>query len=104
MSADPKRWPVEKTIDLIARVTPRCHDITRLLSQSMDQRLPLVTRLSIRLHFVICIWCKRYAQQLAIIRKLSRSIPEDLKGIPTAPLPQGARKRIRDAVKRVSRS
>ena len=33
MAADPKRWLVERTIDLIARVTPRCHDVTRLLSQ-----------------------------------------------------------------------
>jgi hypothetical protein len=103
MATSPKRWLIDKTIDFIARITPRCHDITRLLSQSMDRRLPLPTRLSIRLHFAICVWCKRYGQQLTIIRKLSHSIPGGPEQMSTGSLPEEARKRIKEAVKRASR-
>ena len=103
MAASPKQWLIEKTIEFTARITPRCHDVTRLLSQSMDRRLPLLTRLSLRLHFAICVWCNRYGHQLAILRRLSRSIREDTEQVSTASLPEEARKRIKEALKRVSR-
>ncbi|HYZ73146.1 MAG TPA: hypothetical protein VE641_08700, partial [Chthoniobacterales bacterium] len=38
MAAPPNQWLHEKTINFIARITPHCHDVTRLLSQSMDRR------------------------------------------------------------------
>jgi hypothetical protein len=98
MATSPKRWLIEKMVGFIARITPPCHDITRLLSQSMDRRLPLRTRLAIRLHFEICVWCKRYGQQLAAIRKASRSVPERAKKISQVSLPEQARKRIKEAV------
>ena len=41
----------KKFVQFVASVTPHCHDITRLLSESMEHPLPLRTRLLIRLHF-----------------------------------------------------
>jgi hypothetical protein len=104
MAISLKRWLIEKMVGFIARITPHCHDITRLLSQSMDRRLPLRTRLAIRLHFEICVWCNRYGQELAVIRKASRSAPERAEKISQASLPEEARKRIKEAVRRAWRS
>ena len=53
---------------LIAEHTPRCHEMTRLISQSMEHPLPLRTRISMRLHYLICIWCERYRNQLRLLR------------------------------------
>jgi hypothetical protein len=43
-------------------------------------------------------WCKRYGQQLAAIRKASRSVPERAEKISQVSLPEEARKRIKEAV------
>lgn len=59
----------------VATHTPKCHDITRLISESMDHPLPLRTRISMRLHYLICVWCQRYRDQLALLRKALRAGP-----------------------------
>jgi hypothetical protein len=95
MATSPQRWLIENIVGFIVRITPPCHDITLLLSQSMDRQLPLRTRLAIRLHFEICNWCRRYGQQLAVIRKASRSVSERAEKISQASLPEEARKRVK---------
>jgi hypothetical protein len=99
MASSLNRWLIEKMVGFIARITPPCHDITRLLSQSMDRQLPLYTRMAIRLHFQTCVWCKRYGEQLDTIRKASRSIAEHGEGISSASLSENARQRIKEAVR-----
>jgi hypothetical protein len=93
------QWLIEKAIAFVAKITPPCHDITRLLSQSMDQQLRLHTRIAIRLHFQICVWCKRYSEQLDTIRKVSRSILEHSERISSVSLSENARQRIKEAVR-----
>ncbi len=60
----------------IAERTPKCHDVTRLISQAMERPLPWRVRLAIWIHFRICLWCERYRDQLAFIGKALRSCPE----------------------------
>jgi hypothetical protein len=55
--------------ELLARITPRCTDVTGLVSESMDRTLPVVTRIKLRLHLMICEGCARYRQQLLKIRQ-----------------------------------
>ena len=99
MRISAERCLIETIVAFVAKITPPCHDITRLLSQSMDRQLPLYTRMAIRLHFQICVWCKRYGEQLDTIRKASRSIPEHSEGISNASLSENARQRIQEAVR-----
>ncbi|MEO6739757.1 MAG: hypothetical protein ABIP20_05855, partial [Chthoniobacteraceae bacterium] len=42
-----------------------CHDMSRLSSQALDARLPWTTRFRMRIHYLICAWCRRYRAQLA---------------------------------------
>jgi len=79
---------------LIARLAFSCHDMSRLSSQAMDTRLPWATRVRMRLHYLICAWCRRYRKQLALLRRavsrLGSNVPE------AGPvLPAEARARIR---------
>ncbi|MGC2578316.1 MAG: hypothetical protein WA376_12125, partial [Terrimicrobiaceae bacterium] len=82
----------------LANVTPHCHDITRLLSESMEHPLPLRTRLLIRLHFLICAWCKRYGEQLKLLRECGSRFAE--KGCERGGenLPPDARERLKKAL------
>ena len=66
-----------KVVMFIAEHTPKCHDITRLVSEAMDRPLPLRTRLAMRMHYLICIWCQRYRDQLGFVRDALQSCPTD---------------------------
>jgi hypothetical protein len=82
-------------VQVVANITPHCHDITRLLSQSMEQRLSLRTRLLIPLHFLICVWCKRYGEQLRFLRKYSSGFPQNGCERGRESLSAGARERLK---------
>lgn len=58
--------------EFVAHITPVCKDITRLVSESMDRRLPVSTRLTLRLHLMICTACAEYCRQLRQIRQALR--------------------------------
>lgn len=49
-----------------------CYEISRLVSESMDRRLPFYQRVGIRVHLAMCRLCNRFAEQLKVIRELSR--------------------------------
>jgi hypothetical protein len=64
-------------VTLIAKATPPCHRITQLLSLSLDHPLPARKRFLIKVHFLICVWCRRYGRQLQLLRKYGRALAED---------------------------
>jgi hypothetical protein len=51
-----------------------CRQITRLVSQSMDTKLPWHQRLAVRFHLLYCSWCRRYASQIRFLRKATREV------------------------------
>lgn len=66
----------------------KCKEIIELTSQNMDASLPLLTRMEMRLHYLMCKTCHRYAQQLLIMQKalgvmenhtVSCQLPEEAK-------------------------
>jgi hypothetical protein len=78
-----------------------CKDVTRLISESMDQSLPFGKRVGVRLHLLICRFCARYERQLLLIRETIRRLvateekPGALHG---ETLSSEARERIRNAL------
>ena len=88
-------WLNSQFANLVARSTPKCTDVVRLLSQSMDTKLPLMTRIRLRLHFVICGLCKRYGKQLEALRKFASSFPEHAEDSSSEKLSDSAKARIR---------
>jgi hypothetical protein len=36
----------------------------------MDESLPLVKRLAVKLHIKMCVWCQRNQEQLLLIKKM----------------------------------
>lgn len=45
-----------------------CNDISKLISRSLDERLPWPQRLAIRVHLLYCKWCRRFAKQTRLLR------------------------------------
>ncbi|MBI3416284.1 MAG: hypothetical protein HY043_13400 [Verrucomicrobia bacterium] len=69
-----KTW----TVWCIKEATGSCAEVTRLLSQGMDQPLPWHVRCKIRVHFLICDLCQRYGRQIRFLREAMRKYPERL--------------------------
>jgi len=49
-----------------------CKEATRLVSESLDRKLPFHQRIGIRVHLFMCKFCSRYEKQLMFLRKASR--------------------------------
>ena len=72
-----------------------CKDASRLQSQSQDRPLHLGERLSLRLHLLICDNCRRFKQQLNLIRRACQKVNEpDGMGVHGKGLPPEAKARI----------
>lgn len=50
-----------------------CKEVTQLVSESLDRKLPFHQRLGIRIHLLMCKLCSRYERQLMFLRKASRA-------------------------------
>jgi hypothetical protein len=46
-----------------------CKEVTRLVSQGMDRKLPFGRRVALRVHFAICDGCTNFSKQLGMIRE-----------------------------------
>jgi hypothetical protein len=49
-----------------------CKEVTRMVSESLDRKLPLHQRMGIRIHLLMCKFCSRYRKQLLILRESMR--------------------------------
>ncbi len=74
--------------------TPNCADMSRLASRSLEQPLSLRMRLKMRLHYLICVWCKRYFKQLKFLHKAAPNFEDHAGILPDRGLSAEARQRI----------
>ena len=74
--------------------TPNCAEMSRLASRSFERPLSLRTRLKMRLHYLICAWCKRYFKQLAFLHEAALHFDEHAGILPSRGLSAEARQRI----------
>jgi hypothetical protein len=74
--------------------TPNCAEMSRLASRSCEESLPLQARIKIRLHYFICVWCKRYARHLHFLREAAPQLCEHVDSLGPRGLSLEARQRI----------
>ncbi len=70
-----------------------CKNITSMISESMDRKLPLSRRMGIRFHLMMCHLCRRYEQQLLFIRSVLHR-DQETDDVSSQTLPDDARQRI----------
>jgi hypothetical protein len=46
-----------------------CKNVTQMLSESLDRKLPFYQRIGMRVHLIMCKLCSRYKEQLLFLRK-----------------------------------
>ena len=90
-----RNWWQTKLVIFIGKLTPKCNEMVRILSQEMDKPLPWMMRMKKRLHFLICCWCQRYEQHLHYLRETAEAFPEHAEQSSSTCLSAGARERIK---------
>lgn len=71
-----------------------CKQTSLLVSQSLDRRLTWRERMGVRMHLWICVYCRRFVQQLALIRQQMKHWQQQALSTPEIRLPQPSRDRI----------
>lgn len=94
-----RNWFERTLVNMIAERTPKCREVVRLLSQSMEVKLPLSTRIKIRFHYLICVWCYRYGEQLQALRKTAASLSEHLDECGRDALPHSSKEGMKRALR-----
>jgi len=44
----------------LAALAPDCREATRLQSEQMEQSVGFMQRMGLRMHLLMCKWCRRY--------------------------------------------
>ena len=55
-----------------------CEESTKLISESIDRKLPLMKRLGLKIHIMMCRFCGRYAVQLNFIEEVLGKYRRDI--------------------------
>ena len=90
-----RNWWQTMLVKFIGKHTPKCREMVRILSKSMDEPMPLMMRIKKRIHFLICCWCQRYEEQLRYIRDTASRFPEHADEASGATFPSEAKERIK---------
>ena len=51
-----------------------CKETTRLVSQGLDRELAFGERVALRVHFAICLGCRRAGRQMHFLRRAVREL------------------------------
>ena len=79
----------------LADLSPNCKTAARLQSEALDHKLPLRRRFGLRVHLLLCKWCRRYAKQVSFLRNASHEHPDEM----TEPVPQKLSPKAREWIK-----
>lgn len=93
-----RNWWQTKLVIFIGKHTPKCREMVRILSKSLDEPMPLAMRIKKRIHYLICCWCQRYEEQLFYMRKAARAFAEHADESSNAVVPAEAKERWKDVV------
>jgi len=87
----------QRIIVWLAQYVAPCQVITHRLSAALESRPGWRERLSTRLHLLICVWCRRYKDQLALIKSAAHQAASDAvsDSLPRHRLSEESRDRIR---------
>lgn len=100
MPTNPMQKASRAMMSLMARMMPSCRDVSQMVSDAMDRRLPLRKRLGIRLHVSMCALCRRYEKQLLLLREGTRRYADPDGNPAEKSLSPAARERLKHALER----
>lgn len=75
-----------------------CKQTSQLVSQSLDRRLTLQERFAVRVHLLICKYCRRFSRQLMAMRVGLQRMTQSVEENTTLHMPSESKARIAKAL------
>ncbi|HLA10915.1 MAG TPA: zf-HC2 domain-containing protein [Pyrinomonadaceae bacterium] len=80
-----------------------CRQIVPLMSESLERRLSIVERVRLRIHMIVCDWCRRYLEQVGLLQQVAQTDSStQIVEATTVRLSDEARRRLLASLKRES--
>ena len=89
------RTPVKALARAASLLSPSCKQASRLQSESMDRPLTFFENFGLRIHLLLCKWCRRYGKQLKFLQNAAHQCEEHIEATPAQKLSPEARERIK---------
>ena len=80
-------------------LSPNCREASRLQSDALDHPLPLPKRFGLRVHLLLCKWCRRYGKQIRFLRLAVHEHPDELNEAAPHSLSPEARERLKRSLR-----
>ena len=80
-------------------LSPNCREASRLQSDALEQPLPFPKRFGLRLHLLLCKWCRRYGRQIRFLRQAVHEHPDELNKAAPHSLSPEARERLKNSLR-----
>ena len=80
-------------------IMPTCRQASRLQSEALDQSLSLPKRFGLRLHLLVCQWCRRYGKQIRFLRQAAHGHPDEVNEAVPRTLSPEARERLKRSLR-----
>ena len=84
---------------LLETLLPTCRQVSRLQSDALDQPLSLPKRFGLRLHLLVCKWCRRYGKQIRFLHEAVHEHPDELSQAAPRTLSPEARERLKNSLR-----
>jgi hypothetical protein len=75
-----------------------CREVSRLVSESVDRKIPTHRRLGVKIHLLMCRFCSRYSKQIRLLGEIVRLYAESVPDRAHGALSSHARQRIKSAI------
>ena len=79
----------------VAELSPGCKTASRLQSEALDRKLLLRQRFGLRVHLLLCKWCRRYGKQITFLHNAAHEHPDEM----AERVPQKLSAEARDRIK-----
>jgi hypothetical protein len=95
-------WPFKIIRNLgkgVGLLFPDCRNASRLQSAELDRQLPKAQKFGLKLHLLLCKWCRRYGKQIRFLHTSSHQFGDPECSHPPQSLTNEARQRILEKLK-----
>jgi len=94
-----RNWFTARFEQWIGAVTPSCTRVVRLISDALERPPDWRTRLTMRMHYLVCCYCRRYEKQVHRLRRFTISLPEHIDEVMPDRLDEAVKERIKSCLR-----
>ena len=95
MNPPPTNLPMSSFFKTLRALSPSCKEAVRLQSGALERPLTFWQRAGLRLHLVLCKWCRRYGKQIRFLHEAAGEHSDNLAQAGPQELSAQARERIK---------